>query len=208
MDGRMENLDRFYGMGIRLISLTWNAPNCFGAPNGSTGGLTPFGREAVSHMNRLGMLVDVSHLSDRGFSEVAELCKREGKPFVASHSNCRALTLHSRNLTDEMIRAVADCGGVIGVNFGPEFLEQGQPRFRRESRGAAIAAHLRHMIRVGGVGCAAIGTDFDGISGRLEIGSAERMPLLFEALEREGFTQDETEGIAFRNVERVLREVL
>lgn len=208
VNGRMEHLDRFYRMGIRLISLTWNAPNCFGEPNGSSGGLTPFGREAVAHMNRIGMMVDVSHLSDRGFSEVAEICRQNGKPFVASHSNCRALTPHPRNLTDEMIRALADCGGVIGVNFGPDFLEQGQPRFRKESRIAAIVAHLKHMIRIGGTDCAAIGTDFDGINGRLEIGSADRMPLLFEALEREGFAADAIEKIAFRNVERVLREVL
>ena len=82
-------------------------------------GLTPFGRDAVEEMQRLGMLVDVSHLSDGGFWEVARLAKR---PFLASHSNCRALCPHPRNLTDEMLRTLGEKGGVAGLNFGPQFL--------------------------------------------------------------------------------------
>ncbi len=94
VDGKLEKLEKYYDMGIRLISLTWNAPNCFGFPNSKdpqimAEGLTNFGREGVARMNELGMLVDVSHLSDGGFWDVVEICKG---PFVASHSNCRSLS--------------------------------------------------------------------------------------------------------------------
>ena len=101
-------------------------------------------------MNELGMIVDVSHLSDGGFRDVAALCK---KPFVASHSNCRSINPHPRSMTDEMIRTLADKGGVMGVNFGPEFLT-GDVK-AKESRTEALVAQLRHMMNVGGEDCPA-----------------------------------------------------
>ncbi len=205
--GSMGRLERFYDMGIRLISLTWNYVNCFGSPNSAdpammSQGLTAFGRDAVCRMQELGMLVDVSHLSDGGFWDVAELCK---KPFVASHSNCRALNPHPRSMTDEMIRALADHGGVMGVNFCPGFL--GTDTRSNVSRVEDLVRHLRHMVNIGGLGCAAIGSDLDGIDGKLEIGSADQMPLLFQTMERAGFHESEIEQIAWKNAERVL-EVL
>lgn len=211
VEGRIENLERLYQKGIRLITLTWNDANCFGAPNSRhvdvmETGLTDFGCQAVERMNELGMLVDVSHLSDGGFWDVAALSRMSKKPFVASHSNCRALNPHPRSLTDGMIRALGQCGGVMGVNFRPEFLT-GDIRCKR-SKAEDIVRHLRHMINVGGTDCAAIGTDFDGISGRLDIDGPEQMPLLFTELERAGFTETEIDKIAFRNVERVLKDVL
>lgn len=206
LNGSIEALEHYYERGIRLISLTWNHVNCLGAPNGSEEGLTDFGREAVTRMNELGMLVDVSHLSDAGFYEVAERSKASGKPFVASHSNCRALNPHSRSMTDEMIRTLANCGGVMGVNFCPEFLTQNTRQ--KVSTIDQIASQLRHRITVGGIECAAIGTDFDGISGRLEIANASQMQDLFDALPRYGFTATEIEHIATRNVERVLADVM
>lgn len=208
VDGRMEKLERYYSMGVRVIGLTWNQANCFGSPNSRDAavmqqGLTDFGKDAVIRMNELGMGIDVSHLSDGGFWDVARLTK---KPFFATHSNCRSLNPHPRSLTDEMIRALADRGGVMGVNFCPEFL------IRNTENSAAscemLAAQLRHMINTGGEDCAAIGTDFDGMGGELEIGSADQMPRLFIALERMGFTAGEIEKIAFGNVERVFGEVL
>lgn len=208
VDGSLEKLEGFYGAGVRLISLTWNFANCLGFPNSADpavmgSGLTAFGKDAVRRMNELGMLVDVSHLSDAGFWDVAKLSR---KPFVASHSNCRALTPHRRNLTDEMIRALADAGGVAGLNFAPHFLDADPERPRSTVEG--MVAHLRHLTRVGGMDCAAIGTDLDGISGELEIGDARRMELLFSALGRAGFSAAEVEKIAWRNARRVLTEVL
>ena len=207
VDGKIEKLDQFYEMGIRLITLTWNYANCFGFPNSFVRetmgkGLTDFGKDAVVRMEELGMLVDVSHLSDGGFWDVAKLCK---KPFVASHSNCRSLSPHPRNLTDEMIRTLADHGGIMGLNFCPKFLTADIGC--RESRIEDMLRHLRHMVNTGGEDIAAIGTDLDGIEGQLEIGRAEDMPRLFEAMDRAGFSQSLIEKIAWRNARRVL-EVL
>ncbi len=208
VDGRLENLERFYGMGIRLISLTWNHANCFGAPNSRDPevmgrGLTPFGRDGVVRMEELGMLVDVSHLSDGGFWDVAELVKG---PFAASHSNCRALTPHPRNLTDEMIRAVADHGGVVGLNFAPEFVAA--PGEAVECTAERLAVHARHLADHGGIECVALGSDLDGISGKIEVDEPEKLEVLFAALDRAGFREEEIERIAMGNALRVIRDVL
>ena len=129
----LERLREFYDLGVRLVTLTWNYENAIGWPNSTDRtvmerGLKPFGREALEEMNRLGILVDVSHLSDGGFWDVARLSK---KPFVASHSNARAVTCHPRNLTDKMIRAVAESGGVIGLNFLSQFSQRKEGQYCR-----------------------------------------------------------------------------
>lgn len=208
VDGKMENLEGFYPMGIRLITLTWNHPNCFGSPASldpavMAQGLTDFGKAAVARMNEMGMIVDVSHLSDGGFWNVKEISR---KPFVASHSNCRALCPHPRNLTDDMIRALADSGGVAGLNFMPDFLNADMSK--RKASAAVIARHAKHMADKGGIECVAIGTDFDGFSGDVEISSPTEMQQLFHALKKEGFHESQIEKIAYENVERVLCETL
>lgn len=207
VNGRLENLDWLYEEGVRMIALTWNYENCFGFPNSGDAsvmgkGLKKFGLEAVERMNELGMLIDVSHLNDGGFWDVAGTTKA---PFVASHSNCRALAPHQRNLTDDMIRALGEKGGVMGLNFCGPFLN-GDAR-GRESRIEVMLDHLQHMINVGGSDIAAIGTDFDGTWGDFDIDSCEKMPLLFEAMERRGFSGELIEKIAYRNVERVMRQL-
>lgn len=208
--GSLDRLKRFYDRGIRLITLTWNHDNCFGRANyrdgvfGSRGsGLTAFGKEAVRFMNELGMLVDVSHLSDEGFFDVAAVSE---KPFVASHSNARALAGCSRNMSDEMIRLLALKGGVMGLNFAPGFLS---PDFSDpNSRVSHMAAHARHILNCGGEEVLALGTDFDGVSGNLEIDSPDRLFLLWEALSRAGFTERQIELAACKNAARVIRDVL
>ena len=157
----------------------------------------------VAYMQELGMLVDVSHLSDGGFRDVAEICT---KPFVATHSNARAVGPHQRNLTDEQIRILADKGGVMGMNFYPMFLN---PDMNRDEASAAmIARHVRHIADVGGVDVVGIGTDFDGFEGKNEIMSSDRMPLLADALKAEGFTEEEIAKIYFRNVLRVMKDAV
>lgn len=205
---RMENLEWMYDQGIRMMALTWNQENCFGFPNSldkeiMNKGLKPFGREAILRMNELGMAVDVSHLSDGGFWDVARLSK---KPFVASHSNCRGLSPHRRNLTDEMIRVLADKGGVMGLNFYGTFLNGDAEG--KDSRIGRMIDHLKHMINVGGMEVAAIGTDFDGISGSFEIPECSKMQLLFEAMEKSGFTGEQIEKIAYKNVKRAMRDIM
>lgn len=209
--GKMENIKKFYDMGVRLITLTWNDPNCFGCCHSENTakmqrGLTDFGREAIRYMTDLGMLIDVSHLSDGGFSDVAEHARDVGKPFVASHSNCRALCPATRNLTDEMIHILADCGGVAGLNFEPTFLNE--DRSDKQSRIERMCDHVLHMIDKGGVECVGIGTDFDGISGQFEIEDCTKMPKLFETLHGRGLSWDMIDKIAYENVARVIRETL
>lgn len=204
--GKMENLKKFHDMGVGLMTLTWNDPNCFGQNHSSDRnlmqmGLTDFGKEAISYMNKLGMLIDVSHLSDGGFYDVAELTK---KPFVASHSNCRALSPSTRNLTDDMIRILAEKGGAAGINFEPTFLNMDQnDHYSRISR---MCDHVEHFIKIGGVECVGIGSDFDGIDGEFELTDCTRMEMLFDELHRRKLSDDVIEKIAFGNVTRVIRE--
>lgn len=209
--GKLENIKKVYDMGVRLITLTWNDANCFGFCHSAEQeemerGLTDFGKEGVAYMQELGMLVDVSHLSDGGFWDVAELSKRAGKPFVASHSNCRALSPATRNLTDEMIHTLADCGGVAGLNFAPSFLNMDMND--KVSRISRMCDHVIHLIDKGGIECVGIGTDFDGIGGEFEIADCTDMPLLFAALHLRGLSDDAIEKIAYGNVARVIKETL
>lgn len=204
--GKMENLKKFHDMGVGLMTLTWNDPNCFGQNHSSDRtlmqiGLTDFGKEAVTYMNELGMIVDVSHLSDGGFYDVAEMTK---KPFVASHSNCRELSPSTRNLTDDMIRILANKGGVAGINFEPTFLNMDQNNYH--SRVDRMCDHVEHFIKVGGAECVGIGTDFDGISGEFELAECTQMGLFFEELHRRKLSDDVIEKIAYGNVARVIRD--
>jgi len=206
VQGKMENIKRFHEMGVGLITLTWNDANCFGQnhsknPKLMQQGLTAFGKEAVLYMNDLGIMIDVSHLSDGGFYDVAAISK---KPFVASHSNCRELAPSTRNLTDDMIRILAEKGGVAGINFEPSFLNRNPDD--TISRVSRICDHIEHFIKVGGVECVGIGTDFDGIDGTFEIADCTKMELLFTELKRRGLSDDVIEKIAFLNVERVIRD--
>lgn len=212
-DGRMvegshDKLEEYYDLGYRLISFTWNGANCFGFPNSTDPaemqkGLTTFGLEAVEHMNQLGMIIDVSHLSDGGFYDVARTTK---KPFVASHSNSRAMTPHQRNLTDDMIRLLAEKGGFMGINFAPEFI--GETVDCKDSTVARICDHIEHIVNVGGSEVVGLGSDWDGIGGNLEVSSPLEVPKIFAALAKRGFSESFIEKLAHGNAERILRETL
>jgi membrane dipeptidase len=202
IEGRMSNLRNLYRLGVRLITLTWNYPNCIGYPNHEwkhkDEGLTAFGKEVIEEMNRLGMIIDVSHLSDRGFYDVGQLSR---KPFVASHSDARALTEHNRNLSDDMLKILAEKGGVIGINFESEFLGNGGGI-------EIIVNHIKHIKRVAGIEAIAVGTDFDGSNPRTELKHIGEMGLLFEALRKEGFSKKEIEYIGYKNALRVIGDAL
>lgn len=202
VEGKLQNLRNLYRLGVRLITLTWNYPNCIGYPNAEwvhrDKGLTPFGEEVVAEMNRLGMIIDVSHLSDQGFYDVARLSE---KPFVASHSNARAVEGHTRNLTDEMLILLAEKGGVTGMNMEPSFLGGGGTM-------EAMTRQLSHMKKVAGVDVIAIGTDFDGTSPLSVIRNTGEMGLLADGLQKAGFSSGEIEKVMYRNSERVMRAVL
>ena len=204
LNGNMGHLEELYQQGIRLITLTWNYENCIGFPNSRDEqvmkkGLKPFGIEVLKRMNELGIIIDVSHISDGGFWDVMKYSK---KPVVASHSNARAICNHPRNLTDDMIKALGEKGGAAGVNFYPYFLnEQGVATVED------IANHITHMYQVGGEDVVAIGTDFDGFDeGELNLTNISEIGLVYDALVKRGFTERQLEKFWNKNVLRVFEE--
>ena len=208
VDGKLEKLDKYYDLGVRLITLTWNYENCFGYPNSKdpeimNKGLKNFGKEAIEYMNNIGMIIDVSHLSDGGFYDVAKISK---KPFVASHSNARELSPHPRNMTDDMIKILAENGGIMGLNFAPQFLNEDITL--RDSKIELMVKHLNHIKNIGGEDVIALGSDFDGISGNLEIDSSDKMYLLFDALKDSGWSERLIEKLAYKNALRVIKDTL
>ncbi|MBQ8446761.1 MAG: membrane dipeptidase [Clostridia bacterium] len=164
-------------------------------------GLTDFGFSLVQEMNRLGMVVDVSHLSDKGFYDVLSVAK---KPIVASHSNARGVCRNVRNLTDDMLKRLADNGGVTGINYAAGFLCENEQKGRHTI--AYAVEHIRYIRDKVGADYIALGSDFDGIQNDIELFDCSQTPLLLQALEREKFTADEIEKIAYKNALRVFKE--
>lgn len=205
--GSLSRIRQCYEEGVRVMGLTWNFKNCFGSPNSTEAGvmregLTTFGKEAVEYMNDIGMGIDVSHLSDGGFYDVAEISK---KPFFATHSNSREVCRHPRNLSDEMIRILAEKGGVMGLNFCPEFLRE--ENVNHKSRIEDMVRMVRHAYRVGGVQVVGIGSDLDGIRGDMEIKDCSMFDRLYDALLMDGFSEDQIDQFTYKNTFRVLEDI-
>lgn len=210
LKGNLDNLRCFKEEGISLVTLTWNFENDLGYPNvafvNKDKGLKEKGIEAVEEMNRLGMLIDVSHLSDGGFFDVAKYSKM---PFIASHSNARVMTNHSRNLTDEMIKILANKGGVTGINFCNAFLSKGSnPLDDEVATIENMVRHIKHIRNIGGIEVIGIGSDFDGIENEVEIKNSSEMNKLAFALQKEGFVESEIEKIFYGNALRIIKDVL
>ncbi len=206
LNGDLNRLQTLYDEGIRLITLTWNHENCIGYPNSKDNaimqkGLKPFGIEVVEKMNELGMIIDVSHLSDGGFWDVLKYSKN---PVVASHSNARSLCNHPRNLSDEMIKALAYKGGIAGINLYPYFINKNGKATVKD-----IANHVWHMYQTGGEDIIAVGTDLDGFDeGELEISHIGEIEKLYEAVKRRGLSERQMEKFWSGNAMRVINEVL
>ncbi len=215
--GDCEKLRALYDAGVRMMTLSWNYPNELGWPNinleefldiytpDTSRGLTQKGREFVACMNEIGMIVDVSHMSDAGFYDVLD-CSR--KPFVASHSNAREVCGCARNLTDDMIRRLAKRGGCMGLNFCADFLERMPEGVRNPGTIRAVVKHARHIVNVGGIEVLGLGSDFDGIDTHEELTGVHKMGLLWDALHEAGFKSSEIDKIFSENVLRVYREIL
>jgi membrane dipeptidase len=209
--GGLAMLRNWYDLGVRLITLTWNYDNAIGHPackagaghdyhaaltefNDDKAGLSEFGKAYIAQMEKLGIIVDISHASDATFWDVYN---NTTKPFVASHSNARALCSVPRNLSDEMILAIAKRGGLIGINFCPGFLRKDSPE---KSYLRDIVAHIKYIADLAGTDVLALGSDFDGISGDLAIKDGSEIQKLCKALQDEGFSYGQIEDILYKNV--------
>ncbi|MBO5364262.1 MAG: dipeptidase, partial [Clostridia bacterium] len=203
LTGSLEMLNRYYQMGVRLITLTWNYANELGEGvlEDSGGGLTEFGRQAVIAMEELGIVIDVSHLSPTGFWDVAKHTKY---PFIASHSNVKALCNHPRNLDNEQIEFLIRRKGCIGINFFPEFLVH-----ERECDVSDIIQHMEYILSLGGEDCIGFGSDFDGISSLPKgIAGVQDMREIKRAMKDAGFQDEIIEKICFSNFYRIFWETL
>lgn len=213
LEGKIENLEEFYQLGVRLITLTWNYPNEIGTPNilywdkekhilaENQTGLTKFGFECIQRMSELHMIIDLSHASDQ---VAKDILASSAQGIVASHSNARKLTPHPRNLSDELIQKIADKNGLIGINFFDQFLKLKQPT----NLPAAISEHLWYMYQLVGEDSLCFGSDFDGIPMHADLNDVNSFPKIIQALKQKGFTSRQIEKISYLNAENFLQHYL
>ncbi|MDH7486542.1 MAG: dipeptidase [Anaerolineae bacterium] len=206
LDGSLEVLRCFYRLGVRVLGLAWDYRNaaCDGVKvGGQPGGLTAFGEQVVKECNRLGIVVDVSHLAGPGLGDVLALSEQ---PVIASHSNARALCDHMRNLSDAQLEAIAANGGVVCVTFVPWFIRDPWP-------GASLddfLKHIDHLIAVMGIDHVGLGSDFDGYEqGNLAgMEDVTRLPALTAGLLARGYEPMAVRKILGGNLLRVFRQVV
>lgn len=206
LEGKIERLYEFYQDGVRLITLTWNFKNEIGSPNNvrenipnTVDGLTDFGVSLVEEMNKLGVIIDISHLGDKSVLEVFKLTK---KPIVASHSGARAICNHVRNLPDELIKLMIQNNGFIGINFCKAFLND-----HEEFAGIDdVINHIDYIKSLGGIDVIGFGSDFDGISNKdIEIKNPSFFSKIIERLKEKGYTDLEIDKISHLNALRVIK---
>ncbi len=203
LDGELSVLRQLYRLGVRSMLLAWNHRNLLadGAEERYGAGLSEFGRQVVTEMNRLGMIVDVSHLCEASFHDVMELTTA---PVIASHSNAKAICDHPRNLTDRQLTAIQENGGVTGINFYPYFLNNTDKAATED-----VIRHIEHICSVTGEDHIGIGTDYDGIEclpAGLE--GPHLLPSLFNRLLQLNYSSTFIEKFAGLNFLRVIRQIL
>lgn len=198
----LDGLRDAWGKGVRAVNLTWNHANILSGScrEEPTRGLSGQGRRFVEEMLRLGVLVDVSHLSDPGFWDVAELAKQAGKPFLAGHSSSRAVHPHPRNLTDEQFLAIRAAGGAVGVNFCGDFLAD-DPSLD------SVVAHIEHWMGLGGEETVAIGGDWDGCALFPGMEDVTGLDALCQRLLRMNYSETTVKAVFYENLMRVVSEV-
>jgi len=226
IEASLDNLRELHRRGVRYLTLTWNngnqwAGSSVGVDGTRTGGLTDFGREVVREMNRLGMLVDLSHVSEQTFFDAIAA---SSVPVIASHSSARAIHDHPRNLTDAQLRAIARNGGVVNVNFYAAFIDahfaaakdslerslgaSAAPRVHALPRPAlsVLVDHIEHIARVAGKDHVGIGSDFDGVGGLLPEGMEDvtRLPRIVQALLDRGWSESDIRKLLGENMLRVM----
>lgn len=198
-------IEVFYQLGMREVSLTWNEDNALasGAKGDPGRGLTQAGAALVRRVEGLGMILDVSHINEKSFWDIAKIVK---EPIMASHSNSYTLCPHPRNLKDDQLAFIREIGGVVGLNAYPEFVQQEQPLWNMER----LADHMDYMIEKMGIEHVALGFDFadymDEEDAHLsDFYSARHIPKLLEIFRRRGYTQADLDKITHENILRVIR---
>ena len=203
LEGKLGVLRALFELGFRSITLTWNQRNCLADgvwERDSRGGLTSLGKDVVGEMNRLGMLIDVSHLAEAGFWDVIALSK---KPIAATHSCCKALHDHPRNLSDEQLKALRENNGIIGINFFPGFLGEGDITIDN------VIDHMEHAAVKAGIDHVGLGSDFDGIKKTPRgLENVAKLPLLTARLAERGWKEEDIKKVLGGNFIRVLHQVL
>lgn len=212
IDPGLKNLEEYYAVGLRSLGLVWSRPNAFGwgvnfTPNTSPDqgpGLTAAGKELVKACNRAGILVDLSHLNEKGFWDVGKITSA---PLVASHSSVYSLSPSPRNLLDKQLEAIAASGGLIGINFAVSFL---RPDNKRDPHTplSVLVRHFTYVAEKFGVEHVALGSDFDGATIPKAIGDVSGLPKLLDALRGAGFNEKDLAKIAYQNWLRVLSDTL
>jgi membrane dipeptidase len=201
----LDELRSFHERGLRLMGLTWNRRNAIarGVGDEGSGGLTDFGRKVVAEMERLGMIVDVSHLSDEALDDVLSVAQR---PLVASHSNSRVLCEHRRNLLDAQAEAIAATGGLVAVTFAGIFVDK-DPAKVTLSR---VVEHIEHFLKVVGPDHVGIGSDFDGFTEKygLAFKGCHELPLITAALLEKGHPTETIRKVMGGNWLRLIGEIL
>lgn len=195
-------LRTFYRLGVSYVTLTHNEDNAVAdsaAEGKRWGGLSPFGREVVAEMNALGMMIDLSHASDETFWDVIGLSKA---PVVTTHSCCRALCSHRRNLTDEMLRALGEKDGYVGINFYPYFLSDAYDPDKPWRPGVKeIVDHIDHAVAIAGIDHVGIGSDFDGIEVTPEgVENISQTQLVLEEMRRRGYSEKDILKVSGKNL--------
>lgn len=204
-EGKIERVAEAYRDDVRMVGLLWNYENEIGYPcrddrEEHLRGLKPFGFEVIEEMNRLGMIIDLSHSSEGVFYDVA---KHSRQPFIASHSCARALCNHRRNLDDAQLKMLGEKGGVVGLNFYNCFLNEDDSPFTFDR----AAEHCKHIADKAGIEALALGSDFDGIDETGEMVDFRNMPVLLDRLNKY-FTMDQIDMIAGGNILRLMKDVL
>ena len=208
IDANFELLDVLYAAGLRSLGPVWSRPNAFGhgvpfrCPSSpDTGpGLTELGKALIGACNRLRILIDLSHLNERGFWDVAAI---SNAPLVATHSNAHAISPHSRNLTDQQLAAIRQSGGLAGLNFASSFLRP-DGRQDKDTPLELMIQHIEHMLEHAGEDGVGLGSDFDGATIPAELGDAAGLQNLVQAMRKRGFGKSLIEKLCFRNWLRVL----
>ncbi len=204
----LSNLQMFYDRGLRSLGPVWSRPNAFGEgvpfrfpSSPDTGsGLTDAGAALVRACNKLRIMVDVSHLNERGFWDVSKI---SNAPIVATHSNAHALSASSRNLTNEQLLAIGETRGMVGLNFATGFL-RADGRWDSMTDVSLMIRHLEHMLKYAGEDCVGLGSDFDGARIPAFIGNVTGVQQLLKAMKQAGFGDQLIEKIANKNWLRVL----